>query len=138
MLEFRDVLKSDWDFILSLRNDFYKNFEKQNSPISESEHFQYMSNQSKNPDFKQWIVIHDQTKNDIGYIRIFNSDISIIVKKEYQGKGYGSEILKKLEHQSNLPKKLIGRIMPENKQSIKAFEKAGYYLKALIYEKNLE
>ena len=138
MIEFRQVLKSDWDFILNLRNDFYENFEKQNSTISKSEHFEYMSKQSKNPDFKQWIVINDQTRIDIGYIRIFNSDISIIVKREYHGKGFGTQILKKLEEQPNLPKKLIGRILPKIKQSIKAFEKAGYTLKTLIYEKNIE
>ncbi len=136
MLSFRKVKKDDWSFILELRNTFYKNFEKQKLPITLTEHIKYMEHQLTNSNFKQWIIINNEI--DIGYIRILDTDISILIKKEFHSKGFGTNSLKFLLKQENLPEKLIGRVLAENMSSVKAFEKAGFKLKMLVFEKVLK
>jgi RimJ/RimL family protein N-acetyltransferase len=135
-MDFRNVKRDDWGFILELRNSFFNKFHKQNSPIKLKEHEKYMKLQIKNKKFQQWIIIDHES--DIGYIRILEEDVSILLKKEFQGKGVGTKVLRKLEKQSRLPKKLIGEIKANNISSIKTFEKAGYKLKTLVFEKNLQ
>ena len=135
-MDFRNVKKDDWNFILELRNSFFNKFHKQNSPIKLKEHEKYMKAQIKNKKFRQWIIIDH--KSDIGYIRILEEDVSVLLKKEFQGKGFGTKALRKLEKQSSLPKKLIGEIKANNISSIKTFEKAGYKLKILVFEKNIK
>ena len=134
-MDFRNVKKDDWNFILELRNNFFDKFHKQNSPIKLKEHEKYMKTQIKNKKFRQWIIIDHES--DIGYIRILEDDVSILLKQEFQGRGFGSKALRKLEKQSNVPKKLIGEIKADNISSIKTFEKAGYKLKTLVFEKNI-
>jgi len=136
MLSFRKVKKDDWSFILELRNQFYKNFEKQKLPIPLAEHIKYMEHQLTNLNFKQWIIIDNEI--DIGYIRILDMDISILIKKEFHSQGFGTNSLKFLLKQENLPEKLIGRVLAKNTSSVKAFEKAGFKLKMLVFEKVLK
>ena len=134
-MDFRNVKKQDWEFILELRNSYFKNFHKQKSLIKLEEHRKYMKTQTRNKKFQQWIIIDHES--DIGYIRILEDDVSILLKQEFQGRGFGSKALRKLEKQSNVPKKLIGEIKADNISSIKTFEKAGYKLKTLVFEKNI-
>ena len=94
-----------------------------------------MKKQIKNKKFKQWIVV--KNKIDVGYIRILDGDVSILLREEYQGKGFGTQILKLLEKQLSIPRKLIAIINSDNISSIKAFENAGYKLKTMTYEKNI-
>ncbi len=135
-MDFRNVKKGDWNFVLELRNSFFNKFHKQNSPIKLKEHEKYMKAQIKNKKFRRWIIIDH--KSDIGYIRVLEEDVSVLLKKEFQGKGFGTKALRKLEKQSGLPKKLIGEIKANNISSIKTFEKAGYKLKTLVFEKNIQ
>jgi len=132
-MDFRKVKRDDWEFILELRNSLFKNFHKQNSPIKLKEHEKYMKTQVKNKKFWQWIIT--ERDRDIGYIRILEEDVSILLKEEFQGKGFGTKALRKLGKQSSIPRKLIGVIKVENISSIRSFEKAGYKLKTLIFEK---
>ena len=134
-MDFRAVKKQDWKFILELRNSFFKNFYKQNKKIKSNEHEKYMKKQIKNKKFHQWIITHQNI--DIGYIRILDGDVSILLKNEFHGKGFGVKALRKLEKQSSIPKKLTGVIKSENISSVKSFEKAGYKLKTLVYEKDV-
>ena len=137
IIKFRQVEANDWDFILDLRNRFYNSFEQQDSPLSRDEHVRYMEKQTKNPNFEQWIIQDDENQNEIGYIRVLDSDVSILIKTEFQGMGYGKEILLQLDQQLKSSKKLVARIISHNISSIKAFEKAGYKLKTLVYEKDI-
>ncbi len=132
-MDFRKVKRDDWEFILELRNSLFENFHKQNSPIKLKEHEKYMKTQVKNKKFWQWIIT--ERDRDIGYIRILEEDVSILLKEEFQGKGFGTKALRKLGKQSSIPRKLIGVIKVENISSIRSFEKAGYKLKTLIFEK---
>ena len=57
-----NVSEEHWDFILSLRNEFFKHsFYEQKHAISKDEHYEYMKKQTTNPNFHQWIAI--QSKN---------------------------------------------------------------------------
>jgi RimJ/RimL family protein N-acetyltransferase len=134
----RSVKIEDWDFILSLRNDkkFSKFFYTQEQ-ISKKSHYQYMKQQKANNDFFNWIICYG--KNDVGYVRILNNDVSIMIQEKYQDKGIGVKTLSliEIEAKKNGIKKLVGRIMVENKSSMTIFEKNNYKLKMYWLEKEL-
>ena len=130
--------KDNWDFILSLRNDFYKNsLYIQVKPLTKTEHYEYMKKQSKNPNFHQWITVMDE--KIIGYIRILDNAINIMVSKEYHDQGIGSIMLKLLEIEAKKLgiTKLIGLVRIDNKSSTKIFQKNDYQLKLNWFEKEL-
>ncbi|WP_086907008.1 GNAT family N-acetyltransferase [Candidatus Nitrosomarinus catalina] len=136
-IKLRQAEKRDWDLILDLRNASYKFFYKQNEPISHNEHYKYMENQIKNNNFHQWIITHNN--EDAGYVRILDSDVSIMVDKEYQNKGIASIALFLLEKEAKTLgiKKLVALVAPENKSSQKIFQKNNYILKLNLFEKDL-
>jgi len=133
----RDVSKFDWDYILNLRNENFNLFYEQKKLIQQQEHYDYMKKQFSNPDFHHWIATDGE--NDLGYIRILNQDISILVEKKFQTKGIGTIMLKLVEEKAkNLDiKKLKAIILPENEISKKFFLKNDYSLKINIFEKKL-
>jgi len=134
----RPVAKLDWDFILSLRNKkkFRSNFYEKHH-ISKKEHYNYLTKQKKNPSFFNWIICYDE--QDVGYIRILDNDIGIIIDSKYQQKGIGTMAIKLLEKKAKSLgiKKLVGKIMIENKKSEKIFIKNNFKLKMLWYEKEI-
>ncbi|MBS3926357.1 MAG: GNAT family N-acetyltransferase [Nitrosarchaeum sp.] len=136
-IQLRKATKSDWDFILELRNNDFQYFYEQNSPIPKEAHYQYMENHVNDSNFHQWIISHEG--NDVGYVRILNEDVGIMVKKEAQGKGIASKALDLLEREAvNLGiKKLVALIHPKNQSSEKIFKKNGYDLKLYRFEKKL-
>jgi len=135
----RKVQTKDWDYILNLRNDLqFRSFFYNQETISKEEHYNYLKKQNSNPNFFNWIICLDD--KDVGYIRILDHDIGIIISSENQKKGIGDKVLKLIEIEArNLGlKKLIGKIMIHNKSSEKIFLKNNYQLKMFWYEKNLE
>jgi len=135
----RKVLKKDWDYILNLRNDprfspFFYNQKK----ITKKEHYQYLEKQKKNSNFFNRIICYG--KKDVGYIRILDNDVSIIVDQKFHSKGIGVNALKILEENARSLgiKKLIGKVMIDNKSSQKIFLKNKYKLKMYWYEKQLD
>lgn len=137
-IKLRQVEKRDWDLILDLRNASYKFFYKQNEPIQHNEHYKYMENQLKNNNFHQWIITHNN--KNAGYVRILDSDVSIMIDKEYQNKGIASIALSLLEKEAKKLgiKKLIALVSPENKSSEKIFRKNNFTLKLHLFEKDLQ
>jgi len=137
-INLKKCTKDNWDFILSLRNDFYKNsLYIQVKPLTKIEHYEYMEKQSKNPNFYQWIAVMDE--EIIGYIRILDNAINIMVSKEYHDQGIGSIMLKLLEIEAKKLgiTKLIGLVRIDNKGSEKIFQKNDYQLKLNWFEKEL-
>ena len=134
----RKVSKKEWDYILRLRNDedYRSNFYDQHV-ITKKEHYDYLKKQNSNPNFHNWII--EYAKKDVGYIRILDNDISIIIDKKYQDRGIGSQALELIESKAKKLriKKLIGRIMITNKNSKKIFEKNGYKLLMYWLEKDI-
>ena len=137
-INLKKCTKDNWDFILNLRNDFYKNsLYIQVKPLTKIEHYEYMEKQSKNPNFYQWIAVMDE--EIIGYIRILDNAINIMVSKEYHDQGIGSIMLKLLEIEAKKLgiTKLIGLVRIDNKGSEKIFQKNDYQLKLNWFEKEL-
>ena len=137
-IKLREVIEKDWDYVLGLRNQFYANsFYVQTKPISKDEHYEYMNKQKSNPNFHQWIATDG--KYDVGYIRIFDKDINIMVEKRFQKKGIGTIMLKLVEKNAIKIgiKKLKAVVMTGNKSSKKIFIKNNYKLRYQSFEKEL-
>jgi RimJ/RimL family protein N-acetyltransferase len=134
----RRILKKDWNYILNLRNNdkFRENFYQQHK-ISKTEHFEYLNKQKSNPNFFNWIICYG--KNDVGYIRILDNDVSIIIDEKFHNRDIGSKSLKLLETEAKSLgiTKLVGRVMYENKSSKKIFQKNNYKLKMYWLEKEI-
>jgi len=129
--------KSHWNFILDLRNEDFSNFYHQEKPLTKEDHYNYLSTQETNPNFHHWIIIH-QSQN-IGYVRIKDYDIGIMIQKEYQNKGFATLALKLVEEKARELgiKKLIALVKPENLGSKKIFLKNDYEEKMHWLEKVL-
>ena len=139
-IELRKVAEKDWDFILNLRNEFYiDSFYEQKKPIEKMDHYKYMNKQITNPNFHQWVAIESKNGFYVGYIRILDYDINIMVDKKFQNKGVGTIMLKLVEEKAkNLGlKKLEARVLSKNKISLKLFEKNNFKMKMNLIEKEL-
>ena len=137
-INLRDVTEKDWDYILNLRNQFYVNFfHEQKKPIEKDEHYEYMNKQKSNSNFYQWIATNGE--DDVGYIRILDQDINIMVEKRFQTKGIGTIMLKLVEKNAIKIgiKKLKAVVMAGNESSKKIFIKNNYKLRYQSFEKEL-
>jgi RimJ/RimL family protein N-acetyltransferase len=134
----RKTLKKDWNYILDLRNNekFRENF-YHSEKISKIEHYEYLIKQKSNPYFFNWIICYG--KNDVGYIRILDNDVSIMIDEKFHNLDIGSKSLKILEIEAKSLgiTKLVGRVMNENKSSKKIFQKNNYKLKMYWFEKEI-
>jgi len=139
-IELRKVTEKDWNFILSLRNEFYTNsFYEQKKLIQKTEHYEYMNKQTTNPNFHQWIAIRSKNPSPIGYIRILDQDVNIMVEKKFQTKGIGTVMLNLVEKEARGLgiKKLKAKVLIGNDSSKKIFEKNNYKLKIYLFEKEI-
>lgn len=132
------AIDSDWDFILSLRNDFYSFFDHQIKPLTKNEHYEYLKKQENNLNFHHWIIIFND--QPVGYVRLLNSDVGIMLKKEFQNKGIASNALKLVENEAKLLGilKLFAKVQIENSSSHKIFKKNNYNIKFYLLEKDLK
>ncbi len=66
--------------------------------------------------------------------------MSIILDDKYHGQGIGTSAINLLEHEAKLLgiKKLVGKMMIDNKKSEKIFLNNNFKLKMYWYEKNLD
>ena len=96
-----------------------------------------MNKQKYNPNFHQWIATDG--KDDVGYIRILDQDIKIMVEKIFQTKGIGTIMLKLVEENAKKIgiKKLKAVVMAGNESSKKIFIKNNYKLRYESFEKEL-
>lgn len=136
-MQLRPAVKKDWDLILDLRNQFFTNFYSQDRPINKEEHYQYLEKQKSNTKFHQWMI---ETDNEtIGYVRILDNDIGIIIKKEHQGKGMATKALKLAENEARKLgiKKLVALVKHGNDSSKKIFLNNNYDLKMYWLEKEI-
>jgi|TARA_B110001454_G_scaffold188331_1_gene186249 RimJ/RimL family protein N-acetyltransferase len=132
------VKEEDWDFVLDLRNekDFRKYFQNQKH-IEKNEHYEYLNKQKNNPNFFNWIICDNS--DDVGYVRILDNDVSIMIKPSHHGKGIGTDAMRlvEIEAQKLGIKYLIGKMMIFNKKSEKIFVNNGFELKMYWYEKQM-
>lgn len=120
-----------------LRNQAYDNFYHQNKPLIKKEHYAYLKKQRLNPKFFHWIIVKNE--KDVGYVRLFDEDVSIIIDKKSQDKKIGTGALELLEKEAKKIglKKLVALILINNKGSKKIFVKNKYKLKQWWYEKEI-
>jgi len=134
----KSVDKKDWDFIYDLRtNEDYKNNFYTQQSFSKDEHYSYLSKQEQSSNFLHWMIVNDD--QNVGYIRILDNDISIMIDKKYQNKGIGSQVLVLVEKEAKKHgiHKLVGRVMVHNESSRKIFEKNGYNIMMYWLEKDI-
>ena len=105
--------------------------------ISKSEHYEYLKKQNRNPNFVNWIICI-YSKN-VGYIRVLDNDVSIMIEKKFHGKGIGTQALEILEKEARKfgIRKLVGRVMVDNEKSKQIFLNNDYKLKMYWFEKNI-
>lgn len=137
-IQLRKVSQEDWDYILRLRNSNYiRPFMYTKHRISKPEHYEYLKKQNKNSNFKNWIISMD-SKN-VGYVRVLDNDVSIMIEKKYHGKSIGTQALKILEKEARKfgIRKLVGRVMIDNKKSKQIFLNNNYKLIMYWFEKKI-
>ena len=136
-IELIQVKPDNWDIILDLRNTFYKMFYKQSKPISKNEHYEYLKSHDDDANFHHWMIKNDE--QIVGYIRILQEDVGIMIKEEYQGKGIASRALELVIKEAKTLgiSKLIALVKSENIQSRKIFEKNNFEMKMYWYEKEI-
>ena len=138
-LKLANVEEKHWDYIMELRNEFFqKYFDKQNEPLIKSQHYAYMKKQTENQNFHQWIAT---TNNNslVGYVRILDFDINIMVNTKFQNKGFGTIILQLVEEKARKLglQKLEAKVLTNNSSSKKIFEKNNFKHKLDYLEKIL-
>jgi len=76
----------------------------------------------------------------VGYLRLLNFDVGIMLKKDFQNKGIASYALGLVEKEAKLLgiSKLIAKVQVENIGSRKIFEKNNYNIEFFWLEKNLK
>ena len=134
----RKVLKKDWDFILKLRNKKeFRVFFYNKHTIRKKEHYDYLQKQKSNSHFFNWIICYG-TK-DVGYLRVLDNDVGIIIDSKYQKKGIGAKALQILDKEAKKLgiKKLVGRVMINNDSSKNIFVKNNYNLLMYWFEKDI-
>ncbi|MCV0430375.1 GNAT family N-acetyltransferase [Nitrosopumilus sp.] len=136
-IELVPVKRENWDIILELRNEFFQMFYKQTKPIQKDEHYAYLTENEKNQNFHHWMIKFN--KKTVGYVRILNEDVGIMIKKEYQSKGIATKALELVEKEAKKEsiKKLIALVKIENEESKKIFEKNNFKMKMFWYEKDI-
>ena len=137
-IKLKEVCKEDWDYILQLRNSFFKNdFLEQQKVLTKKEHYEYMEKQKSNTNFYQWVSF-DGEKN-VGYIRLLEDDVSVIVDQKFQNKGIGTIMLALMEKEAKKIglKKIKALVRKNNFSSEKIFLKNNYQLKILMFEKEI-
>ena len=86
----RSVNKSDWRFILEIRNQKDVRIAcHDTSKISFSTHVKYMESLEKNPNAFQWIITYEG--KDVGYIKIIDLEFGSSIKDGFQGMGIGTK-----------------------------------------------
>ena len=70
--------------------------------------------------------------NPVGYVGIFNNEITIAVIPDFQDRGIGLSLLQDMRKSPAFKKeKTYAKVRPENIKSLKAFKKAGFKTKYL-------
>lgn len=131
MITLKKASQSDLPFLFQLRNlKSNRIFFRNSSEVSWEEHVGWFSRFSSNPE--NVIYIFSNGDEFIGQFRIdSDGDVSVSLKDESKGKGFGSEIIKlgSDEYLKQVKRKILkAEIKKENISSIKSFLKAGYLM----------
>jgi len=131
-ISIRKICESDTKYLYELLfDDDIRKFCLSQKKVTYEQHCEYWKKRLNNPENKDYMILYSDS---IGCIRInFDGTISIAIKKEFQGKGYGAIALKLAIEQSKL-KEYTANIRPKNVVSKKVFKKLGFQKKYEVYK----
>ena len=119
----------DCDFVLNLRNKSYVRDVSWNKDIiSKEEHKKFWA---KNYGC-YWIVQELSANKSIGFIRIKNNEVSIVINKPYWNQGYGYFAMQEI---TKMFPDLKVEVKVGNNRSLCFFVKCGYVPNGFILEK---
>lgn len=119
-MRLRPATDDDSYFFLHLRNDRATVLNSHRPAVSLKEHAEWWATTD---DIRLVAWVEDQR---VGTLRISCDDeVSIVVAPEHRGKGYATEILKRIGEVAGRPR-LIAEVLPSNRASQRAFLSAGW------------
>lgn len=129
-IKLKNITKNDFRFLYELlsERDSVANISHKKMPIYD-EHVRFVTSK---PYLRWYIVYYNGKKSGSVYLTKQN-EIGIFVKKEWQGKGIGSQILE-LIIEKNGSGRYLANISPRNKKSIEFFKNNGFNLIQYTYE----
>ena len=129
----RSVKKSDWRFILEIRNQKDVRIACHDTSIIEySTHEKYMQKLENDPNCFHWIVKFKD--EDVGYVKLVNGEFGYMIKDGYRGKGIGKNTFSLVfeEAKKRGMKLLYGVIKIEQTIPYQIARKAGFIQKKII------
>lgn len=139
-LYYREITEADTDIVLKWRNSEYvRDHFIHREIISKEEHLQWLNRKVKTGKVIQFIMIEQMTNNPVGSVYLRDVDYKektaeygiFIGETAARGKGYGTEAARVMVSyafgQLQLDS-LTLRVLADNKQAIKSYEKAGFHL----------
>ena len=139
-INIRPVEKDDYEKILEWRNEPLTRSQMFNTEqIKLNEHLSFWNDLLDNGNCFNFIIEADGIECGVIRLDIINThaEFDLFITSEFQGRGIGKiaieDAIKKMKR-LNL-NKYVAKIKPTNIPSIKSFEKNGFELKYLIYEK---
>jgi len=124
--------EEDYHFVYQLVEDFFKT--DLNVMYMKLDRFDEFIKKAFVKSDKHYIVKNEKGER-IGHVHIMdNNEIGYFIAPQYQGKGFGTEAVKKLM-ELNPRKRYFATIHNKNKASIRVIEKLNFLSKGTIYEK---
>jgi len=127
----REINESDFHFIYSLIEDFFKT--DLNVTYINLESYEQFVKRNFSKDSKNYIILNELDEK-IGYVHIIKNEIGYFLLPEYKGKGIGPNAVKKMM-ELNPRRTYFATIHNENIASIKLVKKLGFKPKGTIFEK---
>ncbi len=134
-IEIREVLETDWDFILKIRNqksslvDFHDT-----SIVSNETHYKYMKKLRENTETFQWIIVFEG--KDVGYIKIIETELGSNMLDGFRRKGIGTYAYKLVFEEARKKglKKLTATVKINRITPLDFETKLGWVKKNIIYK----
>lgn len=110
--------RDDWDYILELRNNTRQFYENTNI-LTKDEHYAYL----EKANVTIWIAYYGNEK--IGFLKLNDYDLAIVLDEKFRNKGYGKIILK-LGLDTAEQDRFTAIIKKDNIPSIRLYTGLGY------------
>lgn len=139
-LYYREITEADTDMVLKWRNsDYVRNHFLHREMISRKEHLQWLHEQVMTGKVIQFIMIERITELPIGSVYLRDVDNQektaeygiFIGEASSRGKGYGTEAAQMMlfyAFQQMQLRRLTLRVLADNVQAIRSYERAGFCL----------
>jgi UDP-2,4-diacetamido-2,4,6-trideoxy-beta-L-altropyranose hydrolase len=132
----RGAVDDDVGRLLVWRNDVDAvRFSVSGRPVTAKDHQRWFAARRDDPQGRLWIAEYGGTP--VGQVRVDVKDgvgvVSVAVAAEHRGRGIASEMLRAIIAElsaDSAVRTLRALVHPENRQSIRAFERAGFQLMA--------